>query len=407
MPQSIAFIGAGISSITAIERLRSDGYDGEILLFGDEERAPYERPPLSKEVLAGENPDGVELRRPQFYADNAVHLQLGTTIVEIEPGPGALTTRDGHRFEPDTTVLATGGSARRLHLCGTYLRGIHVLRTHEDAVALRDDLLPGARIAVVGGGFIGTEVASVAATRGLDTVLLEAQAAPLAEVLPALSPYIAEYHRRRGVRLRTEAVVESFTGTDRVTGVRLATGEVIPADVVVVGVGMKPNDALAADAGLPTGNGVHVDHCLATPAEHVYAIGDVAAVEGRPGARKRIEHWQNAIHHGERLAAHLLDQDPLPTAVPWFWSDQFDLNIQMVGEPSGADRQVWRGDPEAAACTVLFHRDDRVTGAISLNSGRDIRPASDLIRAGCVINPDALADPDVDLRKFARSMTRI
>lgn len=375
-------------------------------MFGEEVRLPYDRPPLSKDVLLGEAPDGVALRPADFYRDNDIDLHLDTRIVEFDPGAGRLVSAAGHQFTADATVLATGGSARRLRLPGADLGGVFVLRTHDDAIRIGEKLKPGARLVVIGGGFIGTEVASAAITRGVDTVLLEAQAAPLAAVLPELAPYVVDYHRQRGLTIRTEVAVESFVGTDRVTGVRLADGEVVPADVVVVGVGMRPNDELAAAAGLATGNGVHVDADLRTAVPGVYAIGDVAAVGDGAGGRARTEHWQNAVQHGQRLATTLLGQESPTAGVPWFWSDQYDLNIQMAGHPRAGDERVWRGDPSSGRSSVLFHQRGRLTGIVTLNNGRDIRPATDLIAAGVVVDRDALGDTSADLRKLAKSLLR-
>jgi 3-phenylpropionate/trans-cinnamate dioxygenase ferredoxin reductase subunit len=402
---SIAFIGAGVAGVTAIDELRAAGFDGRITLFSDEDRLPYDRPPLSKDVLLGTASDGVPLRPEAFYADNEVDLLLGQSVSELDCGARDLTTASGLRHRADAVVFATGGSARRLPLPGADLDGVHVLRTHEDAAELGRRLLPGARLVVVGGGFIGTEVAAAAVTCGLDVVLLEAAPAPLSAVLPELAPLVVEHHRRRGVRIRTEVVIESFTGDDRVTGVRLAGGETVPADVVVVGIGMRPNDELAARAGLATGNGVHVDEQLSTAVPGIYAIGDVACVGDHTG-RRRCEHWSHAVDSGKRLADQVLGRNRRPPAVPWFWSDQYELNIQMVGSPGPADERVWRGDPGGDKATVVFHRGGRLTGAVALNNGRDIRPVSDLVASGATVAAAALQSPDTDLRKLAKQTLR-
>lgn len=402
---SIAFIGAGVSSVTAIDELRCAGYDGRITLFSDEAWLPYDRPPLSKDVLLGTAPDGVALRPEAFYRDNDVELMLEQKVTEIDGARMQLTTTSGSRDRSDVVVLATGGAARRLPLPGAHLDGVHVLRTHDDALELGRRLVPGARLAVIGGGFIGTEVAAAAVTRGLDVVLLEAAEAPLGAVLPELAPLVVERHRQRGVKIRTGVAVESFTGVDRVTGVRLAGGETVPVDLVVVGIGMRPNEELAARAGLATGNGIHVDADMCTAVPGIYAIGDVANIAAGSG-RRRCEHWSHAVDTGKRLADRLLGRERRREAVPWFWSDQYDLNIQMVGTPEPADLCIWRGDPACDRATVLFHRQGQLTGAVALNNGRDIRPVSDLITAGTVLCPAELGDPETDLRKLAKQTLR-
>jgi len=400
----MAFIGGGVASVTAIDELRSAGYDGRITLFSDEERLPYDRPPLSKDVLLGTAPDGVALRPESFYRDNDVTVELGQRVIEVDCVGRELTTETDLRHRCDAVVFATGGSARRLALPGADLDGVHLLRTHDDAVRLSQRLTSGARLVVIGGGFIGTEVAAAAVLRGLDVVLLEAAAAPLAAVLPELAPLVVEHHRQRGVTIRTRVTVESFTGTDRVTGVRLAGGETVPADIVVIGIGMRPNDDLARRSGLATGNGIHVDRRLRTAVPGVYAIGDVANV-GDDTGRQRSEHWSQAVDSGKRLSDSVLGRDDRPRAVPWFWSDQYDFNIQLVGAPSPADERVWRGSGDDRA-TVLFHRNGRLTGAVALNSGRDIRPASELIAAGAAVAPADLEAADTDLRKLAKQVLR-
>ncbi|MDV3126987.1 FAD-dependent oxidoreductase [Mycobacterium sp. 21AC1] len=400
---SIAFIGAGVASISAIDALRDGGYDGPISLLSDEQQLPYDRPPLSKDVLQGSAPDGVALRPEAFYRDNEVDLLLGQRVTGLDCTEMAFTTTDGTQHRARSIVLATGGSARRLPLPGADLDGVFVLRTLDDAIALRRRFTAGARLAVIGGGFIGTEVAASAVSSGLDVVLLEAAAMPLAAVLPELAPRVVDHHRQRGVTIRTEVAVEAFTGQDQVTGVRLADGEVVPADLVVVGIGMRPNDGLAAAAGLATGNGVHVDESMRTAAPGVYAIGDVANI-GTTAGRQRCEHWSHAVDTGRRLADDLLGRSGRLRPVPWFWSDQYDLNIQLVGRPQPADERVWREDPIRDRVTVLFHRQGRLTGAVTLNNGRDIRPITDLIAAGAALDVRDLDEPRTDLRKLAKQM---
>ncbi len=402
----IVFIGGGIGSITAIESLRERGYDGQIVLVTGEEHMPYDRPPLSKDVLLGKAPEGVLLRPKEFYATNDVELRLGARAAVLEPDSMTVVDEEGGRTRAGTIVLATGGEPRTLPLPGAEMDGVCVLRTLDDASDLGARLGPGVRLVVIGGGFIGTEVAAAGIIRGADVTLLEAQPMPLQAVLPELASYVVDHHRSRGVRIRTGVVVERFTGSGAVEGVRLSDGEIVPSDVVVVGVGMRPLDGLAAEAGLDVGNGVHVDRHGRTSHPHIYAIGDVANVADERGGRRRIEHWRAALDAGHALAGHLLGSEPGPVSVPWFWSDQFDLNIQMAGHPTAGDDRVIRGDPQELRSTVLFHRHGRLTGVAALNSGRNVRPATDLIRAGIEVPLPLLADMDTDLPKLAKSLLR-
>lgn len=406
MDRSILLVGAGIASISAIESLRERGHDGPITLMSRERHLPYDRPPLSKEVMLGHTPQGVLLRPESFYADRDVDLRLGSSVVAVDPHHLSVQTADGEMTRASTIVLATGGASRTLQIPGSLLDGVCLLRTLDDAQDLARRLVPGARVVAVGGGFIGMEVAAAACGRGAHVTVLEAESAPLRNVLPVLGACVRDHHRSRGVQIRGGVAVDSFTGRGRVDGVRLADGEIVPADVVVLGVGMRPSDQIAADAGLTVGNGVHVDDVGRTSHPQVYAIGDVANVADGCGGRHRLEHWKNAVHAGQRAAAAILGQDPGPAPVPWFWSDQFDLNIQVAGSPGRDDLHVVRGDPASGKSTVLFHRDRRLTGVATLNDGRSIRPASDLVAAGVPVEPDLLASPATDLRKLARSVLR-
>lgn len=406
MSAPVVFVGAGVASISAIESLRESGEHAPIVLLSAERHLPYDRPPLSKEVLLGRAPTGVLLRPEPFYDAMSVELRLDSPAVSLDLGDRSVTDARGRVIRAERLVLATGGVPRTLPIPGADLPGVCVLRTLDDALALEARLETGARIVVIGGGFIGTEVAAAASERGLDVTLLEALPAPLQSVLPELAPYVVDRHRARGVRIRTDVRIDSFIGADRVTGVRLADGEEITADVVVVGVGMRPHDQLAAQAGLAVGNGVYVDASGRTSRPGVYAIGDAANVEDGRGGRRRIEHWQNAVRAGQRLASTFAGLPPEPAAVPWFWSDQYDLNIQMAGHPAPDDQRVIRGDPATGRATVLFHRDARLTAAVALNNGRDIRPATDLIAGAARIDPGVLAEPGTDLRKLARELLR-
>jgi 3-phenylpropionate/trans-cinnamate dioxygenase ferredoxin reductase subunit len=403
----IVFVGAGVASINAIDSLRRQGHDGPIVLMSAERHLPYDRPPLSKDVLLGQAPGGVPLRGSGFYTELNVDLRLDSPVAELVLRERAVRDAYGRVTRAEDIVLATGGVPSNLPIPGANLGGICALRTLDDAIALEERLLPGTRVVIIGGGFIGTEVAAAATERGCEVTLLEALPQPLQNALPELASYVVDIHRQRGVRICGNARVEAFVGSDRVEGVRLADGSVVSADVVVVGVGMRPSDAVATRAGLAVGNGIHVDERGMSSHQGIYAIGDVANVADSTGVRRRTEHWQSAVRSGQRLACVLTGGRPEPDdAVPWFWSDQYGVNIQMAGHPHPADIRILRGDPTNGSATVLFHRHGRLTGVVTMNNGKDVRPASDLIAARALIDPELLAAGDTDLRKLSRSLLR-
>ena len=406
MVDPIVFVGAGLASITAIESLREKGVDAPFVLLSAEGHLPYDRPPLSKDVLLGQSLGGVPLRGEDFYEDMAVDLHLDTGVAAIDPVKLQVHDERGGCIRADRIVLGTGGSPRRLSVPGGGLEGVFTLRTLDDALALDAALYPGVRVAVIGGGFIGTEVAAAAVQRGAQVTLLEALPQPLHRVLPEFAPHLADHHRARGVDIRVEAQVEALTGTQRVTGVRLAGGKEIAADLVVAGIGMVPNEGLALQAGLAAGGGIHVDADGRTSHERIHAIGDVAAVDDGSGQRRRSEHWQGALHAGRRLAAAISGGATEPEELPWFWSDQYDVNVQIVGWIAASDDRVLRGDPALGPATALFHRGGRLTGAVMLNAGREVRPVKDLISGGIHVDPGVLGDPDTSLRRLAKAHRR-
>jgi 3-phenylpropionate/trans-cinnamate dioxygenase ferredoxin reductase subunit len=302
-------------------------------------------------------------------------------------------------------LLCTGGRPRTLDVPGADLDGVCTLRTAEDAAGIRARLERGVRVAVVGGGFIGTEVAAAAVARGCPTVVLEAAELPMLRALgPDVAARLVEAHRDRGVDVRTRVGVAGFAGRGAVDRVELTDGTHVPAELVVVGVGMAPETRLAAEAGLAVGDGVHVDATGRTSNPSVWAAGDVASAVGPDGVRRRSEHWQNAKDQGAVLAHALLGAAVDAASVPWFWSDQYDLNIQLAGHPDPDDARSWRGDPEALSFSVLHHRDGVLTGIAAVNRGKDVRPAIELIRRGCVLDADLLSDPAITVKSLLKAV---
>jgi 3-phenylpropionate/trans-cinnamate dioxygenase ferredoxin reductase subunit len=385
----VVVVGAGLAGVRACQELRSRGYGGELTLVGVEQRPPYDRPPLSKAVLLGEH-DGSELQ-PAWYA--GAELRLGVAATGL--APGVLRTTGGD-LPWDRLVLATGASPRRLPGDG----GALVLRTADDAARLRAALRPGARVVVVGAGWIGAEVVTAARKHGAEVTVLEAAGAPLAAALGVeVGQHAAPWYAEVGATLRTGVAVSTVDGD----GVALAGGERLPADVVVVGIGVRPDLAWLAGSGVevdPASGGVLVDeHCQAT-LPGVYAVGDCAARwSPRLGRRVRTEHWDDALHAPEVAAAALLgDTAAAYDPVPYVWSEQFGRFVQWAGWRAGPPT-VWRGDRAGRAWSVGWLDDaGRLTGFLSVDRPRDAVQARRVIDAGDQLDPDRLADPAIQVR---------
>jgi 3-phenylpropionate/trans-cinnamate dioxygenase ferredoxin reductase component len=388
----IAIVGANLAGGRAAEALRGNGFDGRIVLLGEEEHAPYERPPLSKQGLAADI-EPAWLRGPEGWAAIDVELRTGDRVVKLSHG--SLLTASGHSMRADQVLLATGGHSRPLGVPGGDLPGVHHLRTHGDAARLRGRLRTGARVVVIGGGFIGAEVAAAAVTAGCAVTVVEVGPVLMLRGLgPAWGEFVTNEHRRRGVRVLTRRTVTALSKTS----VELDHDEVLAADVVVVGVGMAPNVELARDAGARVDGGIVVDAAAATSVPGVWAAGDVTVQPG-PLGPVRYESWQNAAEQAGVAAAAMLGR-PLPArSVPWFWSDQYDLNLQTAGRLDGTDAVVVRGDPGSASFSAFHLLDGRMVGVFAVNRGRDVRAATRLIARGAPVTASRLADESIDLRR--------
>ncbi|WP_405065503.1 NAD(P)/FAD-dependent oxidoreductase [Kribbella sp. NBC_01510] len=406
--QPIVIVGASLAGATAAETLRTEGWSGGIVLIGSETSLPYERPPLSKGVLLGKDQTEVaQLHDQQWYDDNSIELRLGKTVTAIDPKAHSVTVDDGSQVSYRKLLIATGSRVRRIDVPGADLPGVHYLRTAEESQALTDAYAAKPRVVVVGAGWIGLESASAARERGCEVTVVEPQATALAAVLgEEIGELFAEFHRQHGVQFRFGTGVEGFEGTDKVTGVRVSGGEVIPADLVVVGVGVQPNIELAADAGIEVatrenGSGIVTGPDLRTSAEDVYAAGDVVRWDhplfGRP---VRVEHWQNAKDTGKSAAKAMLGQDVAHDAIPFFFTDQFDLGMEYAGDvPRGTSYQVvLRGDPKSGAYVAFWLDDDRhVLAGMHVNTWGATDTIQELIRSGKQVDPARLADTSVEL----------
>jgi len=385
-PSTVAVVGAGLAGAKAVEALRAEGFGGRIVLFGEETHLPYERPPLSKGYLQGNDERGsVFVHSEDWYAEHDVDLRLGAEVTGLDRHAHELMSADGHPVHYDRLLLATGASPRHLRLPGADLPGVHYLRTLDDSDALRAAFRPGANVVVIGAGWIGLETAAAARGAGATVTVLESAELPLLRVLgPQMAQVFAGLHRENGVDLRLGVTVSALRGDGAtVTGVELGDGATIDADAVVVGVGVTPNVDLARQAGLEVDDGVLVNASLRTSDAHVFAVGDVANAEHPVlGRRIRVEHWANALHQPEVVAKSILGQEAVYDRLPYFFTDQYDLGMEYVGYASADDDVVVRGDLEGREFVALWTREGKVVAGMNVNVWDVTDRIRDLILAG-------------------------
>lgn len=401
----IVIIGAGQAGVQTAESLRAGGYAGRITLLGDEPHGPYHRPPLSKAWLAGEM-DGAQLvmRAPEMLARKNIELRTEVKVASIDRAAKQVLLADGSALPYDGLVLATGSTPRSLPLPGGDAAGVHALRSRGDADAISARLAlcqeQQRPVVVIGGGFIGLEVAATARKKGLAVTVLEAAPRLLGRVLaPALSDWYAALHRSHGVELVFDARIEALeTAADgSVSGVRLADGRLLPAGLVVVGIGVNANDGLAQAAGLECERGIVVDACCRSSDPAIVAAGDCTARRLADGSLIRLESVQNATEQGKSAAAALLGQERPFTATPWFWSDQYDKKLQMAGLSGGAEQWAVRGDMTGASFSVYHFRADKLIAVDSVNAAKDHLQARKLLDAGISPTPEQAGDLGFDL----------
>jgi 3-phenylpropionate/trans-cinnamate dioxygenase ferredoxin reductase subunit len=396
---TFVILGAGLCGGAAAQTLRDEGFDGRVILIGDEPHLPYERPPLSKEYLRGEQErDRLFVHPETWYSEQEIDVRLGIRATAIDLAERTIVLTDGDRLSYDSLLMATGGRPRRLG--GEPSERVLYLRTVEDADRIRERLSPGGRLVVVGAGFIGAEVAASARTLGVDVTVLEMLDVPLAKVLGNdLGNVYAAIHRDHGVDLRTGEGVESVEDRGDSVLVRTTKGDTVEGDAVVVGVGILPNAELADAAGLELTNGIAVDEYCKTSRDGVFAAGDVAdhfhPVFGR---RIRVEHFDNALKHGAHAARNMIGREEAFDDPHWFWSDQYDYNLQYGGFAAEWDDIVIRGSLAERNFAAFFLKDGVLLAALGLNRGRDVRRAMKLIAACARPDRQKLQDEDVDLR---------
>ncbi|MBQ0826011.1 NAD(P)/FAD-dependent oxidoreductase [Streptomyces tagetis] len=409
MPGGTLIVGASQAGLQLAVSLRQLGDTEPITLVGEEVHPPYQRPPLSKEFLAGKaGPESLDLRTPSYYAEAAIGLVVGERVTDVAlsptgpPGSGTAVTASGRSFAFDRLALTVGAGPRRLTVPGAGLDGIRCLRDRDDAAELRRRLGSASRVVVVGGGFIGLEAASVARALGKDVTVVEAADRLLSRaVAPVLSEFYRRAHLRRGTRVLLSAAVAGFDGTHgKVTGVRLADGTSLPADLVLVGVGVLPRTELAERLGLECDHGIVVDGQARTSDPRVVAAGD-CTVRPHPVTglgRVRLESVQNAVAQATAAAASLLGRAAPPAPVPWFWSHQGDLRLQIAGLSGGYDRHVVRGEPDSERFSVLYYRQGELLAIDAVNSPADYMAVRKALTQGTNVPASLAGDQDTPLK---------
>jgi 3-phenylpropionate/trans-cinnamate dioxygenase ferredoxin reductase subunit len=398
---TFVIVGAGLAGAKAAETLRAEGFDGRLLLFGEEAERPYERPPLSKAYLRGETDrDSLYVHQEEFYAANDIELRPSTRVDSIDPAARRLELATGERIGYGRLLLATGATARRLRLPGADLGGVHHLRSRRDADTLAAAAARAEHVVVVGTGWIGSEAAASIRQLGRDVTMVGPDTAPLARVLgPEIAGVYRDLHADHGVRLLPETRVTGFRGTGRVEAVITDDGRTIDADLVLVGAGAVPRTELAEAAGLPVGNGVLVNERLeAVGAAGIYAAGDVAAAwHPRYQTYLHVEHWANALNQGPAAARNMLGAKIAYGRLPYFYSDQYDLGMEYSGMAADWDRVVVRGDLATREFIAFWLKDQRVVAGMNANVWDVVQDIQALIRGGRPVDPVRLADPDIPL----------
>ena len=385
MTKRIVIVGGGLAAARTAEQLRRSAFDGSITIVGAEGHLPYDRPPLSKQVLRSEL-DDVTLKPREFYDDNKITLALGSAVRSLDTGAQTVTLDDGSQLEYDDVVIATGLVPRRIPSFPA-LPGIHVLRSFDESMALREEAGAARRAVVIGAGFIGCEVAASLRGLGVDVVMVEPQPEPLASVLgEQIGALVSRLHRAEGVDVRTGVGVDSVTGRDRVQKVALTDGSELDTDLVVVGIGSRPATDWLEGSGVEVDDGVVCDRVGRTNAPHVWALGDVASWQNATGHQARVEHWSNVAEQARVLVPSLLGQE-LPSnlvVVPYFWSDQYDIKIQCLGEPE-ADDVVHLVEDDGRKFLAYYERDGVVAGVVGGGMPGPVMKTRGKIAAGAPI----------------------
>jgi 3-phenylpropionate/trans-cinnamate dioxygenase ferredoxin reductase subunit len=401
--QTFIVVGASLAGAKAAETLRTEGFDGRLLLVGAEDERPYERPPLSKDYLRGEvGSEKLHVHEEGFYVEQSIDLKLGRTAVSLNTSASELTLDDGERLRYDRLLLTTGAEPRRLAIPGGDLEGVLYLRSVKDSDLLRQRLDRGGKVVVIGAGWIGAEVAASARQRGLDVTVLAPDTVPLERVLGSeVGTVYRDIHTGHGVQMLLGTGVEAFEGDGVVERVQTKDGRQLDCDFVVVGVGVLPRTELAAEAGIAVDDGVLVDEHLRTSAPGVFAAGDAAnAHHPFYGERIRVEHWANALNQGPAAARNMLGRADSYDRLPYFFSDQYDTGMEYSGFARSWDRVVFRGDPASGEFIAFWLASDRVIAGMNVNVWDVNEHIQRLIRERVAVEDRRLADPDTPLEEL-------
>jgi 3-phenylpropionate/trans-cinnamate dioxygenase ferredoxin reductase component len=404
---AMVIIGAGQCGARTAQALRENGWEGEVTLLGNEGIAPYDRPPLSKAVLLGQKSAAqCALYDDAFYRDNRIDLRVDAPVTAIDRVERRVVLGEGRTVSYRRLLIATGAQPRSLPVPGATLAGVHVLRSVPDALSIVDELQPGRRIAVVGAGFIGLEVAASAIARGCEVVVIEVAARALMRAVPEIvAGYLIERHRQMGVEVRFATQVDRILGDSRVSGLKLADGTTLQCDAVIVGIGVTPRTALAEAAGIDVADGIAVDDTLRTNDPYIFAAGDVCSFPHRLFRRRiRLECWKNAEDHARLVARNMLEYGETYSAVPRFWSDQYDMTIQIAGLPAFGATSVVRETGSASKVFFALDGDGVLVGASGVGQtgeiAREVRIAQELIARRARVEPDVLADRSTKLKSL-------
>jgi 3-phenylpropionate/trans-cinnamate dioxygenase ferredoxin reductase subunit len=404
MSETFVIVGAGLAGGGAAATLREQGFDGRLVLIGAEPQPPYERPPLSKEYLRGESSFEQALFQPlDFYGENDIETRFGVRVTHVDAAEKAVELDRGESVPYEALLVATGGRNRRIPVPGIDLEGIYGLRTVADGNRIRAEISPGRKAVVVGMGFIGSEVTASLRQSGVEVTVVDRNTVPLRRVLgEEVGGVIEEIHRDHGTELIFEDKIAAIEGAGRVERITTQRGRRIECDFVVVGLGVEPVTEPLAGSGVEIDNGVLVDEYLQTGVEGIYAAGDVANHYHPVFERHiRVEHWQNALKQGPAAARNMLGENEPYGEIPWFWSDQYEYNLQYAGYHTEWDELVVRGSMEERNFVAYYRRYGRVLAAVAINGGRDLRRSIPLIKAQEEISAAKLSDLDVDLRTLA------
>jgi 3-phenylpropionate/trans-cinnamate dioxygenase ferredoxin reductase component len=406
--QTFVIIGASLTGAKAAQELRNQGFDGRVVLIGEEQELPYERPPLTKDYLRGEQSrDKTRVHEEGFYEQHDIELLTGVTVTAVQPAEKRIVADGDREFGYDRLLIATGAEPRQIDIAGAGLDGVHYLRTLSDCDALRQRLDAGGKVVVIGAGWIGVEFAASARQRGLDVTVIEPAAVPLERVLgKELGAFYRDVHETHGVEMRMQTGVEAFEGSGSVAAVRTTDGQSIACDFVVVGVGVIPRTQLAAAAGAKIENGIVVNQRLRTTLPNVFAAGDVANA-WHPFFKRniRVEHWANALNQGPAAAQAMLDQDMSYDRIPYFFSDQYDVGMEYSGYATEWDQVVFRGDRDGGEFIAFWLRERRVLAGMNVDVWDVNEHVQALIRSRRTVEVAALSDPDTPLDSLVGELT--